>query len=868
MARITIGGLPWEASEEDVKQLLREHSVDEVQEVVKQYDHERRYIGCMLATLYSADVAQNAIDRLNNISFMNQNIWVKWFGAGWPSMRGSSCGQSKKPIAGHASHNAPLVRQPDAREGVSNSDSWCFRCNRWKNLAGGCGRQCWSLALSREDLYMQQWSIMAMVYQSTHMAQGYSNQASIFQFPPPNLDINQQTANDTQTGSVSLGYMTEPCHEPVLPSSGAPPPPPPTVPGTSPATDPEQGPDLSQTSVSTFVHLVSAPALSRTISEFTTPQKGESKWDTQTVGEQNTPKEDLKGKKNHEMRGKNALDEQVDLDHVIAVDSDLVTALVGLQKEERREERTVARRWRCLETEQNSSDSDNTLSDLATVLARLHKEENKGKRIEVQKRNMRRRDSGGGDQSAKPTVGPTSSILGSSAAFDPTRVRCDYCPLPGLVRREELNLHLKESHSQALFFCSFCSSSFPHYMEAQFHVKSNHSGRSSVVRPVDHLLVTHKCLRCKVRLTSREEAEVQDHVNKAHNGWATIRWECRLCGESFPGKQELEGHWSGRHAATLARTTTEQVQKVPFLQFWKNEMEKKKNKLMTEELMKRKTLKFKMMSSDSSSSSSEEEDQENKLQKFVERKTRKHLELQDKVEFKAQTQNLGNERVEESSVVLKQYKTLSWACDFVIASEKEESRELSRRKVALVDEIHPKDCFQKRKKKNENGDKSSGECSSSETEDSEDGNMKDEFAEEKLLVLQSKLEKALKQRKVLTKASQRRMKEAEECDAFFTDGFLLGDEEATELEDWEDMEMQASNVEECIIERNNNIVEDKSIGMNPVALEERLVTEQQKRREGGKERGKDGKKRKMSKISPLRALFPNRFKMGWKRVHS
>lgn len=75
MARITIGGLPWEASEEDVKQLLREHSVDEVQEVVKQYDHERRYIGCMLATLYSADVAQNAIDRLNNISFMNQNIW-------------------------------------------------------------------------------------------------------------------------------------------------------------------------------------------------------------------------------------------------------------------------------------------------------------------------------------------------------------------------------------------------------------------------------------------------------------------------------------------------------------------------------------------------------------------------------------------------------------------------------------------------------------------------------------------------------------------------------------------------------------------------------------------------------------------------
>ena len=75
MARINIGGLPWEATEDDVKQLMREHSVDEVQEVVKQYDHEGRYYGCMLATLYSADVAQNAIDRLNNIAFMNQNIW-------------------------------------------------------------------------------------------------------------------------------------------------------------------------------------------------------------------------------------------------------------------------------------------------------------------------------------------------------------------------------------------------------------------------------------------------------------------------------------------------------------------------------------------------------------------------------------------------------------------------------------------------------------------------------------------------------------------------------------------------------------------------------------------------------------------------
>ena len=171
-------------------------------------------------------------------------------------MRGSSSGQSKKPTAGRASQNAPFVRQPDAREGVSNSDSWCFRCNRLKNLAGGCGCQSLSLALSREDLYRRQRSIMAMVYQSTYPDQSYNNQAPMFQFPPPDPAKNQQTANDPHTGNATLepnaGYISESCYDKVLPSSGVPPPPPLPPPGTSPATAPVQGSDLSQTSVSTF----------------------------------------------------------------------------------------------------------------------------------------------------------------------------------------------------------------------------------------------------------------------------------------------------------------------------------------------------------------------------------------------------------------------------------------------------------------------------------------------------------------------------------------------------------------------------------------------------------------------------------------
>jgi len=875
-ARINIGGLPWEASEDDVKKLLREHSVDEVKEVVKQYDHEGRYYGCMLATLYSADVAQNAIDRLNNIAFMNQNIWVKWFGAGWPSMRGPSNGQNKKHTGRVASKSAPRVKS-DAREIVSHSGSWCYACNRWRNMAGECGCQPQSQGLSHEELYRQQWMSF---YQSSYLGQGYNNQVQMFPFPPPVLKpifipppgpvTNQQTGNDLHTGSGTLlpeaGFVEEPCPEQVLPSSGTPPPPP----GTSPPPDLAQRPESVETSDSKFAFPVPTTPLSKTQSE-------KSIWDVQSVveqGEVNVPKEDMAGRKNHEIEGKKVLEEKIDLNDVNAVDSDLASALAGLLKEERREKKIVARRWRCLQTEQQpQSDTDSStctpsLPDLATVYARLQREENKAKRRPDKKRKKRQSESGG-DSASQPAEPMASSSSGSPVAVDPSLVRCDYCPLPGLLTKDEVNQHLKETHGQVLFSCSFCSSSFPFYFEAEHHVKTKHNGRGSVVRPVDHLLVTHKCLRCQARFTSMEEAEVRDHVKKAHNGWATIRWECRLCGESFPGKQEFEEHLSGRHASILAKTTTELVEKVPFLHYWKKEVEKKENKLMTEELKKRKTLKFKMTSSDSSSSSSEEEaDQpgmDNKLQRFVQRKTRKYFESQECLQVKGGFEachhlNPGNETVEEKDVRLKKYKTLRWACAFVASSEKEESRELSiRKKVAPIGEIHPKDFFRQKKKRKkkvtEKEDKSSGECSTSESEgssqDSDGANSRDQFDEEKLLVLQTRLEKALRQKKVLTKRDEKRLKKVEEYDAYFTDGFLLEDEEAaaevsSEVEDnlrkgREDVEVQESNVEESAVERNNNIKEEKRIGLDGKALE----LEQRSLSEWEKGRGEivmDGKK--------------------------
>ena len=58
---------------------------------------------------------------------------VKWFGAGWPSMRGSSNGQSKKSTGRIASKSAPRVKS-EARENVSHSGSWCYACSVEHNM--------------------------------------------------------------------------------------------------------------------------------------------------------------------------------------------------------------------------------------------------------------------------------------------------------------------------------------------------------------------------------------------------------------------------------------------------------------------------------------------------------------------------------------------------------------------------------------------------------------------------------------------------------------------------------------------------------------------------------------------------------------
>ena len=200
--------------------------------------------------------------------------------------------------------------------------------------------------------------------------------------------------------------------------------------------------------------------------------------------------------------------------------------------------------------------------------------------------------------------------------------------------------------------------------------------------------------------------------------------------------------------------------------------------MMKEEVRRRSTLKFKVCSSDSSSSSSEEEEgptederEKIKLEKFVEKATQRHQELMEGKQIKDGCQNENLESVMRENEELRKYKTLNWACTFIADR-------------GCGEELKPDDLLQRRRKKGSmKREKSSGECTSSDTDESSGEEL--EFDEEKLLVLQAKLERALEGVKVLSKRDRRRVRKAEEYDAFFTEGLSISDEEAANERDLE-----------------------------------------------------------------------------------
>ena len=172
-----------------------------------------------------------------------------------------------------------------------------------------------------------------------------------------------------------------------------------------------------------------------------------------------------------------------------------------------------------------------------------------------------------------------------------------------------------------------------------------------------------------------------------------------------------------------------------------------------------------------------------------------------------------------------------------------------------------------------------------------------EFDEEKLLVLQTKLERALEGVKVLSKRDRRRVRKAEEYDTFFTEGLSISDEEAANERDLEtDSSIGVIGIPESrdvdeVLEENNNKEKCSSVSEAENAMGESEKVEKDlngdentKNREGDLEQLKSpgvegvldgvqlksprkgkGKKEKMSKISPLRKMFPQRFSMSWKR---
>ena len=299
-------------------------------------------------------------------------------------------------------------------------------------------------------------------------------------------------------------------------------------------------------------------------------------------------------------------------------------------------------------------------------------------------------------------------------------------------------------------------------------------------------------------------------------------------------------------------------------------------------------LKFKVCSSDSSSSSSEEEEgatederEKIKLQQFVRKATQRHQELKKAKQIEDGCQNKYPQGVMRENDELRKYKTLNWACTFIADR-------------GCGEELKPDDLLQRRRKKGDmKREKSS--WTSSDTDESSGEEL--EFDEEKLLVLQTKLEKALEGVKVLSKRDRRRVRKAEEYDAFFTEGLSVSDEEAADERDpGTDSSIGVigipggRDVDEVLEENNNkekcSSVSEAENAMGQSEKAEKVLSGEEniKNGEGSLEQLKSpgvegvldgvqlksprkgkGKKEKMSKISPLRKMFPQRFSMRWKR---
>ena len=219
---------------------------------------------------------------------------------------------------------------------------------------------------------------------------------------------------------------------------------------------------------------------------------------------------------------------------------------------------------------------------------------------------------------------------------------------------------------------------------------------------------------------------------------------------------------------------------------------------------------------------------------------------------------------------LRKYKTLNWACTFIADR-------------GYGEELKPDDLLQRRRRKKGSmkREKSSGECTSSDTDESSGEEL--EFDEAKLLVLQAKLERALGGVKVLSKRDRRRVRKAEEYDAFFTEGLSISEEEAANERDLGTdssigvIEIPESRDVDEVLEENNNKEKCSSVSEAENAMGESEKAEKDlsgeeniKNGEGGVEQLKSPRKRKgmnekLPKISPLRKMFPQRFSMSWKR---
>jgi len=215
-------------------------------------------------------------------------------------------------------------------------------------------------------------------------------------------------------------------------------------------------------------------------------------------------------------------------------------------------------------------------------------------------------------------VTPVPGVDGDTNLTSTGLTRCNMCPSPGLVHKDQAETHLRD-HTTALFTCAPCNKKFELYQDVENHVKVKHKVSSassvceSIILPSREKLLILQCGVCSRQFVGQAEQVLVSHIETSHGkyyvgmgGGKNIVRKCRLCGELGVDGGNMIRHLESEHGSDIFasdsdNTDNEETEPIPahvptkttstkvaFIDIFKEEVARRKAEYDRKELEKKK----------------------------------------------------------------------------------------------------------------------------------------------------------------------------------------------------------------------------------------------------------------------------------------